>query len=129
MKVTQLQHCFVAAIPSRLSSGVLYVAMKYGTAAHLCCCGCGAEIVTPLTPTDWSMTFDGETVSLSPSIGNWNLPCRSHYWIHRSRVTRAGDMPQALIDAGRRRDRRAKDAYFRLGGTGAEIGRKREDPA
>jgi hypothetical protein len=25
--------------------------------------------------------FDGETITLMPSIGNWELPCRSHYYI------------------------------------------------
>ena len=43
------------------------------TSAHSCCCGCGEEVVAPLTPTDWKMTFDGETTSLRPSIGNWTL--------------------------------------------------------
>ncbi|WP_417924835.1 DUF6527 family protein [Collimonas pratensis] len=27
---------------------------------------------------DWSLTYDGKTVSLDPSIGNWSLPCRAH---------------------------------------------------
>jgi hypothetical protein len=30
------------------------------------------------------MTFDGESVWLRPSIGNWSFPCRSHYWIVRA---------------------------------------------
>ncbi|WP_310793974.1 DUF6527 family protein [Paraburkholderia sp. BL23I1N1] len=53
--------------------------MEYGTISHSCCCGCGNEVVTPLTPTDWSLTFDGEHISLWPSVGSWNLPCQSHY--------------------------------------------------
>jgi hypothetical protein len=44
--------------------------------------------VTPFTPTDWRMTFDGESVSLDPSVGNWNQKCRSHYVIRRNRVLR-----------------------------------------
>lgn len=42
--------------------------------------------MTPLTPADWKLTFDGETVSLYPSIGNWNFPCRSHYWLTKNRI-------------------------------------------
>ena len=79
MRFTHLQHRFVPHIPEKLEPKVLYISMEYATAAHSCCCGCGEEVVTPLTPTDWRMTFDGETISLSPSIGNWNLRCRSHY--------------------------------------------------
>ena len=30
--------------------------------------------------------FDGRTISLNPSIGNWSYPCRSHYWIKGNRV-------------------------------------------
>ncbi len=30
----------------------LYISIPYVTAAHKCPCGCGEEIVTPLSPTD-----------------------------------------------------------------------------
>ena len=72
MRYTILKHQFVTNMPDRLDPGVLYISIEYATAAHLCCCGCGVEVVTPLTPTDWKMTFDGETISLWPSVGNWN---------------------------------------------------------
>jgi hypothetical protein len=32
------------------------------------------------------MVFDGKTISLDPSIGNWSFPCQSHYWITSSEV-------------------------------------------
>jgi hypothetical protein len=78
-----IRHEFVDLIPDALEDGVLYVSVQYATALHLCCCGCGSEVVTPLSPTDWSLTFDGDTVSLRPSIGNYSFPCRSHYFITR----------------------------------------------
>ena len=53
---------------------------------HLCCCGCGNEVVTPLNPDGWRLTFDGESVSLHPSISNPDMDCRSHYWITRDKV-------------------------------------------
>jgi hypothetical protein len=83
---SRLEHRFVKHIPDSLDNGVFYISMEYATAAHRCCCGCGEEVVTPFSPTDWKLTFDGETVSLWPSIGNWTLPCRSHYVIDRSRA-------------------------------------------
>ena len=55
-----LLHRFVTNIPDSVEPGYLYVSMEYATAAHSCCCGCGEEVVTPFTPTDWKMTFDGE---------------------------------------------------------------------
>jgi hypothetical protein len=51
-----------------------------------CACGCGKEVVTPLSATDWKLIFDGKTVSLDPSIGNWGFPCRSHYWVRNNRM-------------------------------------------
>lgn len=107
-----LTHEFVEIIPDHLDDGVLYVSTTYATATHRCFCGCGREVVTPLSPTDWKLTFDGETVSLWPSIGNWAFPCRSHYWIKQDRVEWSGDMPDALVEAGRMGDRRAKAVYY-----------------
>jgi hypothetical protein len=58
--------------------------MEHATAIHLCCCGCGLEVVTPFAPDSWKLIFDGRTVSITPSIGNWQFPCRSHYWISKN---------------------------------------------
>ncbi len=109
---TAISTRFVQTVPDELQDGVLYVSMEYATVVHKCLCGCGKEVATPLSPTDWCLTFDGDTVSLDPSVGNWSFPCRSHYWIRNSQVLWCGDMPQSLIDAGRARDRRAKEAYY-----------------
>ena len=114
MRYSHLEHQFVKHIPDELEPGVLYVSMDYGTAAHRCCCGCGEEVVTPITPTDWKITFDGETVSLHPSIGNWTLACRSHYVIKRGRVIEAGPWTDKQVEAERRRDRAAKARFYDL---------------
>ncbi len=116
-----LSHEFVQFIPEQLQEGVLYVSTAYATATHRCFCGCGREVVTPLSPTDWKLIFDGETVSLSPSIGNWSFPCRSHYWIETSEVQWCGEMSQKAIDAGRVRDRQLKAAYFGVDRTPREL--------
>jgi hypothetical protein len=103
---------FVESIPEKLNNGVLYISTKYATAIHKCCCGCGNEVVTPLSPAQWSISFDGETVSLEPSIGNWTLPCRSHYWITRSKAKAALPWSQKRIEAGRDRDNATLKKYF-----------------
>src|SRR5204863_3263232 len=109
MRHQRLEHQFVQYIPEQLSEGVLYISMEYATAAHSCCCGCGEEVVTPFTPTDWKITFNGETVSLWPSVGSWSLPCRSHYIIEHSQVLEAAPWSKSQIEAGRRHDKGAKD--------------------
>jgi hypothetical protein len=112
MRYPRLDHRFVEHVPDRLEPGVLYVSIKYATATHQCCCGCGNEVVTPITPTDWSLTFDGESISLSPSIGSWTLPCRSHYFIKKGRVIEAPPWSDDQVTAERARDRRAKARHY-----------------
>ncbi len=103
---------FVTGVPDQLAEHTLYVSMEYATVAHKCCCGCGLEVVTPLSPTDWKLSYDGVSVSLHPSIGNWSFPCRSHYWIDKGKVRWAGDMSQEQINRVRAKDRRVKARYF-----------------
>ena len=77
---------FVDLIPDVVEEGVLYISTTYATATHRCCCGCGEIVVTPIRPEWWTLTWDGKTVTLDPSIGSWNLPCKSHYWIKENEV-------------------------------------------
>ena len=112
MKVISIQPQFVDFIPKSLSSGVLYISVKYRTAAHKCCCGCGTKIVTPLTPTDWEITEFNGVVSLWPSVGNWNHPCQSHYIIRKNHVLWVGTMTRQEIAYGRAIDEEAKAAYY-----------------
>jgi hypothetical protein len=58
------------------------------------------------------MIFDGETVSLDPSIGNWSFPCRSHYWLERGGVRGALQWSTAEIERGRALDRIRKSRYY-----------------
>jgi hypothetical protein len=71
----------VEFMPEPLEPGVLYVSRKYEVAIHLCACGCALETVTPIGAGDWTLTVADGKATLSPSIGNWQFPCRSHYWI------------------------------------------------
>lgn len=107
-----LKHEFVEYIPENIEDGVLYVSLKYATATHKCFCGCGSEIVTPLSPTDWTLIFDGRSVSLDPSIGNWSFPCKSHYWIRHNTIKWAPRWTPQQIAAGRAYQAEAKGEYF-----------------
>ena len=100
----KLSHRFVTNIPDVLDDGVIYVSIDFATAIHKCCCGCGKEVVTPLSPSDWKLIFDGRTISLDPSIGNWSFPCQSHYWIRRNKVVWARRWSRQEIQKARERD-------------------------
>lgn len=109
---TTFEFSFVEFMPPELGEGVLYISLTYATASHRCFCGCGMKVVTPLSPTDWNLKFDGDTVSLDPSIGNWSYPCRSHYILRGNRVRWAGSMAASDIDAIRQRDQLDKRRYY-----------------
>lgn len=109
---TTLRHEFVRHVPERLQDGVLYVSFEFATAMHKCFCGCGSEVATPLAPTQWKLTFDGASVSLRPSVGNWSYDCRSHYWIHRNRIVWGRELSPAEIERLRERERRETEVYY-----------------
>jgi len=99
-------------MPKELEPGVLYVSEEFETAAHLCACGCGSKIRTPLGPTEWSVTETPAGPSLRPSVGNWQQACRSHYWIDRGEIKWSGQWSEAQIEAGRRREHDRRVAYY-----------------
>ena len=107
-----LTHEFVENLPNELKEDTIYVSIPFATAAHKCCCGCGEEVITPLSPTDWKLIFDGQSISLEPSIGNWGFACKSHYWIVRNSVRWARHWSQKEIQAGRVQDQLTKNRHF-----------------
>ena len=108
----KLDHKFVKYIPKVLKPNIVYISIEYKTCSHLCCCGCGMKVVTPLSPTDWEIRFNGKEVSLYPSIGNWSFECRSHYWIKNNSIKWAYQMSENEIEALRKYDRIKKNQYF-----------------
>ncbi|WP_345973770.1 DUF6527 family protein [Sulfurimonas diazotrophicus] len=97
-------HKFVKNIPDVLEDGVLYISMEYKTIIHLCPCGCGREAITPLSPAQWNMRFDGQNVTIKPSIGSWSFPCRSHYSITNSKVVWADEFSDEMINDVKKKD-------------------------
>lgn len=109
----KLQHKFVKSVPDNMENGVVYVSVDFSTAIHKCCCGCGKEVVTPLSPVGWKLIFNGETISLYPSIGNWSFDCQSHYWITENTVEWASKWDKKKIEAGRKREAMDKKAHYK----------------
>jgi len=104
MKFDKIRPQFVEYIPDRLEEGVLYISERFRICTHKCCCGCGEEVVTPLSPAEWQLTREGNLVSLWPSVGNWDYACRSHYVIRRNHVVRAPPMTERQIARVKQRD-------------------------
>ena len=75
----------VHRVPAELEEGILYVCLDCDVVVHKCACGCGEKVVLPLSPEHWKLTYDGE-VTLSPSIGNYQYECKSHYFIRNGNV-------------------------------------------
>jgi hypothetical protein len=107
-KRLNIQHVFLETFPDQLEDGILYVSIPFAVCAHLCCCGCGNQVITDISRTGWRLMFDGVSVSLRPSIGNWSFPCKSHYWITNNRIEWLGTWSPARIAAGRRQERRER---------------------
>lgn len=77
---------FIDSAPADLRAGTLYISTKYRAIVHSCLCGCGEKVVLNLDPDSWSVTFDGRSISIWPSVGNVGLPCRSHYVVRKGQV-------------------------------------------
>ena len=107
-----LTHEFVEYVPRELKDDVVYVSIPFATVIHKCCCRCGRQVMTPLAPSQWTLSFDGKSISLHPSIGNGKFPCRSHYWIKQDRVVWADPWTGPQVAAGQRRDQRAVEEQF-----------------
>ncbi len=99
-------------IPKELRSGVLYVSKEFETAAHLCACGCGAKVRTPLGRTEWKFEETSDGPCLYPSIGNWQQKCKSHYWIQHGEILWAKEWSQDMIERGRHGEETRRKRYY-----------------
>lgn len=113
MKINKIELQQVHFMPRQLMPGVLYVSKEFNTAAHLCACGCGSKIRTPLAPVGWSLEETKNGPSLYPSIGNWQIICKSHYWIREGKVIWAPPWSSEQVTAGRLEEECRRKFYFR----------------
>ena len=87
MKTNKFKVEFVDKIPSNLKDGILYVCISCNVIVHRCACGCGERTVTPIDKKyGWKMIYDRQSITLRPSIGNFSIPCQSHYYITENKV-------------------------------------------
>ncbi|EKN4026669.1 hypothetical protein DVQ44_03455 [Yersinia enterocolitica] len=112
MKLSQIKLMHVDTMPKILENGILYYSDKYGTAAHICACGCGQKIRTPIGPTEWSLTESSQGPTLNPSVGNWQKECKSHYFIRKGKIEWCGRWTEEQINKGREREELARAEYY-----------------
>jgi hypothetical protein len=99
-------------VPKDLKYGTLYVSEEFDIAVHLCACGCGSKVKTPLGPTEWSVDEMSSGPTLRPSVGNWQQPCQSHYWIEGGEIIWARKWTPEQIAAGRQKEEARRRAYY-----------------
>ena len=110
MKIRTWTAVWVDDMPPSLKPGNLYISVKHRLTEHLCACGCGAEVSLPLGRSDWRIVYDGESITVLPSIGNWRLPCGSHYIIEKGHTRWCLAWTEKEIRASRASDRKFKTA-------------------
>jgi hypothetical protein len=102
----------VKYLPRALAPGILYVSEEFSVAGHLCACGCGSKVITPLGPAEWRFTERNGRPTLHPSVGNWQLPCRSHYVIEGGQIRWGAQWSDAQVIEGRRAEEQRRQAYY-----------------
>lgn len=110
--VTRMTLRKVKYLPTVLEAGILYVSEEYAVAGHLCACGCGNKVITPLGPAEWSVRSRNGYPTLHPSVGNWQLSCRSHYFIQEGRIRWMAEWSESQIANGRRAEDARREAHY-----------------
>ena len=102
----------VISMPLTLQERILYVSLENEVVGHLCPCGCGNKVLIRIGKAGWDYTEDKGKVTLYQSLGNWELPCHSHYWIRKNKIKWAGKWTDEEIEEGRQSDIEKKRQYF-----------------
>ena len=83
IKKIEIKPVFVEYIPdfAEMRDHKIYISERFNTSIHKCLCGCGHKVVLPFGDKWWNMERKNGKITISPSIGNYNFPCQSHYII------------------------------------------------
>ncbi len=80
IKKVEYEPVYVVFMPDVLKEGKVYISEQYQVSVHNCLCGCGEKTVLPLTKGHWVLIKENNgKVSFTPSVGNFQIPCKSHY--------------------------------------------------
>lgn len=88
-KLSEIEPVYVELIPDpdKHEFGKIYISDSQKMATHLCACGCGFIVVTPIRKGFWWYMHDaGGKLIMRPSIGCMPMPCGSNYHITHNRI-------------------------------------------
>lgn len=91
-KTTELKPEFILTMPEEIKEGILYISMEYGASEHRCPCGCGESTYLPFNtetvdnPHEWKLTNNNNLITLEPSVGSFQIACKSHYYIRENKI-------------------------------------------
>lgn len=102
----------VDLMPPVLEPGIVYFSDEFEIAIHLCACGCGEKIKTPIGPVEWNISDTSDGPTLYPSIGNWQQPCQSHYFIRNGRVIWMPKWTSEEVQQGRAHEANRRSSYY-----------------
>lgn len=84
LKKVPVEPVYLEFLPelSEMEEGKIYISREYKVSKHKCLCGCGELVVLPFSsPDDWKFTEDKGKITFTPSVGNYQFACKSHYII------------------------------------------------
>lgn len=82
MQIDSITTEYVDLIPKIIEEWKLYISERYNVSVHNCFCWCWEKVVLDLSR--WihvSADSFSNNVTVRPSVWNFNLPCKSHYFI------------------------------------------------
>ncbi len=82
--IKQFKTLYVDTLPLKkdMEEGIVYVSERTWQSSHLCACGCGDEILTPLVRGGWKhVVNEKDEITLFPSVTSES--CDSTYSINQ----------------------------------------------
>lgn len=64
-----------------MKENVIYISDEFKVSGHKCMCGCGSLTIMPLGNNEWNYEIKNNKLTMWPSVGNYQMPCKSHYII------------------------------------------------
>ena len=88
IKTVMITPIFGEFIPpyGELKDNCIYISETYKTSTHKCFCGCGEIVILPFGEFFWKLENQNNKITISPSVGSFNLKCKSHYIITRNKA-------------------------------------------